>query len=374
MLNFKGFDDYVEIFRGGPQADDLGRPHDGDALIDKAVALFDPGYHEPPAVVGHPKDNAPAYGWVQAVKTADAGGKKVLLAKFRDVEPAFADLVKTGRFLKRSASFYPDGRLRHVGFLGAAPPAVKGLKNMQFADGGEALTFEFAETKSWTWNSIVTVFRRMREWIIEKEGVERADQIIPDWEIETVKEEELRASETLSTEEDTVKFKEFFINMFRAAGGKDEDIDLDGFSAPAAGNFSEADIAAAEKKGAEKAKKQAAADFAEREKAAARKARSAEIAAWADGLIKDKKLPPALRDKGLVAFCEALDDAPIQFAEGAEKQAPLDWFKSFIEDLGQSPLFTEMATKDAAGDAASFKEAEAEAKLGEEIAATLNQQ
>ena len=33
---------------------------------------------------------------------------------------------------KRSASFYPDGRLRHVGFLGAAPPAVKGLAGIAF--------------------------------------------------------------------------------------------------------------------------------------------------------------------------------------------------------------------------------------------------
>ena len=67
-------------------------------MIDKAVATWDPAFHEPPAVVGHPRDDAPAYGLVSAVKAEEHGGKKILLAKFRDVEPQFADLVKAGRF------------------------------------------------------------------------------------------------------------------------------------------------------------------------------------------------------------------------------------------------------------------------------------
>ncbi len=51
-------------------------------------------------------------------------------------------MVKAGRFKSRSASFYhPDNPnnpkpgvyyLRHVGFLGAQPPAVKGLKAVEF--------------------------------------------------------------------------------------------------------------------------------------------------------------------------------------------------------------------------------------------------
>ena len=57
-------------------------------------------------------------------------------------------------FKKRSASFYPPGHpanptpdrpyLRHVGFLGAQPPAVKGLAD--FADAGEPPpTYDFDE-------------------------------------------------------------------------------------------------------------------------------------------------------------------------------------------------------------------------------------
>jgi hypothetical protein len=40
----------------------------------------------------------------------------------------------------------PDGslKLRHVGFLGAVPPEVKGLRDVKFAEAGFQ-TFEFSE-------------------------------------------------------------------------------------------------------------------------------------------------------------------------------------------------------------------------------------
>ena len=140
-MKFKGFDDWIEIFRGGRQTDSQGRGHDGDEIIDKALASFNVNEHEPPLTVGHPENNSPAYGWVEGLKSIVKDGAKVLMAKFRQVAPDFEDLVKQGLFKKRSASFYPDGRLRHVGFLGAAPPAVKGLADMEFAEKGESISF-----------------------------------------------------------------------------------------------------------------------------------------------------------------------------------------------------------------------------------------
>lgn len=141
MPEFKGFDDWISIFSGGKQRDNMGREHDGDALIDKAVANFNAAKHEPPAVIGHPADDAPAYGWVEGLKKEG----RLLLAKFKQVQPDFAQMVKDGLFKKRSAAFYQDGTLRHVGFLGAWPPAVKGLANLHFNKGEEAMTFEFNE-------------------------------------------------------------------------------------------------------------------------------------------------------------------------------------------------------------------------------------
>ncbi len=108
------------------------------------AAVYDPAKHEAPIVVGHPKDNAPAYGWIDRLEVRKEG----LFAVPKQVNAEFSDLVRQGAFKKVSASFYrPDNTagnpvkgkwyLRHVGFLGAQPPAVKGLTPVNFAGSSE---------------------------------------------------------------------------------------------------------------------------------------------------------------------------------------------------------------------------------------------
>ena len=143
----KGFEGWIPIFQGGVQVDSQGNQHDGYELIEKAIETFDPAIHEPPIVIGHPKDNTPAYGWVESLKKGVHNGIGVLLAKFKQVNPNFEELIKNGSFKKRSASFYPNGQLRHVGFLGAMPPAVKGLPDVQFSEGS-FLSFELSTDDS----------------------------------------------------------------------------------------------------------------------------------------------------------------------------------------------------------------------------------
>jgi len=370
-IAFKGFEDWVEIFAGGRQTDCNGRVHDGDALIESAVAGFDPSFHEPPAVIGHPSDDAPAFGLVEALKVDANGDRKVLLARFRDVHAEFADMVKQGRFPKRSAAFYPDGRLRHVGFLGAMPPAVKGLKNIAFAAGQEASVFEFADPRPWTWGAIGEVFRRLREYFIEKEGTERADKIIPEWNIQDVTEEQRRAETHPQEDHLMTGFAEFFeaFKIWKKVE-KDPNAAITLPAGPAGGQFSEADLKAAEEKAAAKAKAEAAAAFAEEKRKAAKDQRDKDIGAWVDAKVDAGVIAPALRDGGMTTFMQGLDDTAIQFAEGAAKQSPLDWFKGFVDTLGASPLFKEIATK--TGAAAKPGDAEAEIKIGQEIAARAN--
>ena len=128
---------WIPIFKGGRQEDSKGREHDGDALIEKAIKTFNVNEHEPPLVLGHPENNAPAYGWVRGLRRKVRDGVAMLEAKVKQVAPEFKAWVNSGAFKKRSASFYQDGRLRHVGFLGAAPPAVKGLPDVSFSGSGE---------------------------------------------------------------------------------------------------------------------------------------------------------------------------------------------------------------------------------------------
>jgi hypothetical protein len=134
FFNFKDFADWIPIFYGGIQTDSQGNTHDGDVMIDKAVSNFNPVIHEPPVVIGHPREDAPAFGWVEKLKAEFVDGVNTLFAQFKQLNPEFKKLVESGAYKKRSAAFYPDGTLRHVGFLGAVPPAVKGLADISFAD------------------------------------------------------------------------------------------------------------------------------------------------------------------------------------------------------------------------------------------------
>jgi hypothetical protein len=361
-MKFKGFDDWIEIFRGGKQIDSIGVTHDGDALIDAAIAGFDPKTHEPPLTVGHPADNAPAFGWVEGLKKSVKDGATILLAKFRQVVPEFASAVKEGLYKKRSASFYPDGRLRHVGFLGAAPPAVKALADLAFKDSKGCSTFDF--TDPWTWDGIAGMLRRIREYFIEKDGVDEADKIIPQYDIDAVAAEANRKKEpaeaqpgfgehipsTLGKGECKMTFKEFFeLIKFWKQVEADPDMKLPDpvkQAAPAGDqpkSFTEADLEAAKKEAAETERKKIAAEFAEKAATAAREARKTATKAWYDQTLAAGKIAPAWGDAGLLAFAESLDaETPVEFAEG-KKQAALDWFKGFIEGLPKVIEFKEIA-------------------------------
>lgn len=371
-MDFKGFDDWVEIAEGGIWSDSNGAKQDCDVLIDKAIETFDPSYHEPPIVLGHPKNNAPSYGWVEGLKKVVKDGKDVLMAKFKQVVPEFEDSVKRGLIKKRSSSFYSDGRLRHVGFLGAAPPAIKGLADMAFNDDADAITIDFNETSSWTWEAVARIFRRLREYIIEKDSKETADTIIPDWDVDAIRDE---ATNTEEKESDVMKFSEF-LEAFKFWKKLETDPGGD-ISIPAAGKdqktFTEADIEAAKKTGAEAERKKTETEFAEKERTAKREAHTKEISDFCDTLVKEGKIPPSWVDSGLVEFVNSLDsETEISFSEKGEKKSPADWFKSFLEGFEKSKIFQELATKEKAGQSSDFAEAKKEQEVGESIAAKVN--
>lgn len=139
-INMNFFENqWVEVFRAGEQTDSSGNTRKWTASdLEKIVRNYNAKKHEAPVVIGHPKDNAPAFGWVAGLKT---DGKR-LFAKFKQLIPEFIDAVKRGLYKKRSISLYPDLTLRHIGFLGAIPPAIKGLADIQFNEN-EGITIEF---------------------------------------------------------------------------------------------------------------------------------------------------------------------------------------------------------------------------------------
>ncbi len=136
-------DNWIEIARAGTFVDSQGRPQTfTDADLSAIASAYDPQKRDCPLVFGHPKtDAAPAFGWAQRVKAT--GGK--LLAQFAQVPGAEKELVAKGHYRHVSMSLMPDRvTLRHVALLGAAQPAIDGLKAVELAQGEEAITVDFS--------------------------------------------------------------------------------------------------------------------------------------------------------------------------------------------------------------------------------------
>lgn len=141
-----GKEKWIEIARTGTFTDSAGREQTfttGD--LDAIARSYDPAKRDAPLCFGHPQtDKAPAYGWVEKLKSE--GGK--LYANFSQVPEQVRALVDAGHYRHVSMSLMPDRvSLRHVALLGAAQPAIDGLAAVEFADGGDAITVDFAATR-----------------------------------------------------------------------------------------------------------------------------------------------------------------------------------------------------------------------------------
>lgn len=136
----------IEIFKAGKRKDAHGTEVTlTRADLENVVKAYDVNVFEAPVVIGHPEHNHPAYAWVKGLKLEG----DILKAELHQVDPAFSEMVSNGRYKKISASFYlPQSEsnpkkgslyLRHVGFLGAMAPAIKGLRNPTFSENEEGV-------------------------------------------------------------------------------------------------------------------------------------------------------------------------------------------------------------------------------------------
>lgn len=108
--------------------------------FDRIAGAYDPKKKKAPLVFGHPSLNAPAFGWVTQLRRLG----DFLQAKFEKVPEAVKKAVDDGHYKYFSMALDGD-KLRHVGLLGAVPPAIDGLGDAAFSEGGELLTIEFSE-------------------------------------------------------------------------------------------------------------------------------------------------------------------------------------------------------------------------------------
>lgn len=320
-----GLNGWVEVFKAGSHTDSKGRQITfSQADLDQMVGNHKLG--AAPAVLGHPKHDDPAYAWADEYKREGDS----LFVKFKDIDPAFEDGVKKGSYRNRSVSVFKDDkagwRIRHIGWLGAQPPAIDGLKPVEFACADEAC-MEFAApgySLVWGLESIAKLLRGLREQMIAKDGIEAADQVLPQWQIDSAIEAAAQARQE-----------------FQEARG-----DAGLYSQHNGGSmsqFTQAEVDAAKAQARKEAEDAATAKFAAQQaelltlKAKQQKDR---IAGLVEGWKAAGLVTPA-EEVGLTEFMVALEAEGAEFAFSAAdktevKKTPMQFFADFM--AGRKPV------------------------------------
>lgn len=322
----------LHIFKAGKRTTAAGEEIEfTEADLRATAAAYDPKLHKAPLVIGHPKTDDPAQGWAKAL----TAGSKGLYAEPMKVAPEFAESVNTGRYGTISSKFYrptdPNNPvpgvwyLRHIGFLGAEPPSVKGMDEPEFSedDDGCVCFTEGVEFSGWADTQVAFLFRRMRDWWISKYGLEEADKVIPDYAVANLEDE-----------------------------ARQERAEESGQLGPA---FSDPPTTTQENdtvKPEEAAKLQAKNDQLQQQLTQLQaQARQAELAkrhedavAFAESLTG--KLKPEQRQV-VVATLDHLasQETPVEFGEGESKKPLTEAFKGLFSGLPDLVEFSELATK-----------------------------
>lgn len=312
---------WIPIFKTGTHTDSAGNEKTWtEQELDNIVEKFNPRIGAP-VVIGHPKTNAPAWAWVDSLKRIG----QILFYREKESQPEFNDMRAKGFFKKRSISLYPDGTLRHIGWLGAQPPAVKGLDDVAFDEGDQTI-IEYEEGGTMI-EEIKKMFADMMAQIkaMMPEQKKGGSTEMPE------QENQQKINDGIAT---VLKTKEA---EFAEAIKKKET------------EFSERE--AALKKRADKLKADEAAG------------RKKVISDFCEDLKKAGKLIPAM-DKlgmGITEFMNQIAsiEATVEFGEGADKkkQTPLEFMQSFLSALPKVIEFGEVAgrTKDAGTGSAGDK-------------------
>lgn len=405
---------WFEIFCAGEHTDSAGNKAEWTTDdLNEIASLYNPAHHEAPIVLGHPESDSPAYGWVAGLKVEDSK----LLAKPRDLDPGFVDLVKKGRYKKVSIALYPDLGLRHVGFLGAVPPAVKGMRQANFGDKKAEWIYESRlkeinmadqsqrekekaaqETRSKKYNIAIKDgghVTKPGEWsgVPDDEFLDPvnyrypcpdADQTRaaaaywgkPDNQAQYSSEEKALISRRLEAKEKQFKIGaeapgkggthmdlgKCFSDLKALIVGAEKELAPD----PGGAKFTEIEVQAREAKAkaeaeritfaeTEKLKKEKA-DAEAKVKEIETKTRKDGIASFCEAQCKEGKLTPALRKiiEPIMITVSGIPDQ-VEFAEGVKKTA-LEGIKDFLSEFPKVVTFKEVTPKEGPGSGGSASE------------------
>lgn len=323
---------HLHIFKPGKWVSMAGEVIEfSQADIEATARAYDPRLHKAPIVIGHPATDDPAQGWAKSLSAQERG----LFAEPMKVDPVFAESVNAGRWGTISSKFYrptdPNNPvpgvwyLRHIGFLGAQPPAVKGMDEPEFAEDDGCVCFrEGIEFGDWGMETNASLWRRMREWMLAKFGQEIADQVIPDWQIESIREAARQDDDTTHA-----AFADPIVSPTHQPHEENHAVTPE-------------QKAALEAENAQLKQKLAAVEAEQKADAAAK--RHGDHLAYAEHLVGEGKLAPKHKD-AVVAFLDfAGGETAVEFGEGDARQPLVSAFKSFLGDMPKVVEFAEQAT------------------------------
>ncbi|MDK6707150.1 peptidase [Pseudomonas aeruginosa] len=340
-----------------------------EAILQEIAATYDPALSEAPLVIGHPKLNAPAYGWAKGLEVREG----MLYAEPHQVVPEFAEAANRKMYKKRSASVYlPDSPgnpvpgkhyLRHIGFLGAVPPAIKGIPDapFNFAEDDGALAIEFAEAP-YAVTGLTDILRRLRDFFVEREGAERADQLIPQWQLSSIEEDARRASVQDTAPQASALFSEPVIEGIDAAaasaaaaeepqgtvtpsdGASESAAEADRTSHPSQQDTTMPDEAALQERQRQLDEREQL--LATREaQVAQQKAQEHrnEVTEFAEGLVQSGRLLPRQKAPVIELLVSLPADTPLEFAEGDGQvtKPAAEVLRSLLAELPKQVDFSE---------------------------------
>lgn len=319
---------WIEVFKAGkyPQGNVT------NADLQELVTNYDPKYFESPITIDH-IDTGPSYGWVEKVKL---DGDK-LYALFHDVEESFQEDVKKGRYKNRSIEYYPnlDGKgkyLRAVSFLGAHPPAVKGMAPITFSEA-KKITFpngDYLAFDEYRMPAVGRVLQNIREWILEKFGSDEANKVINQFDIDALKEP-LPSDNQAFSDNNQQKFnlKELTVNPEEIEKLKADNTRLLKFQ--------------------EDSLKEKAAFIAFKENI-----RKENYNKWLEEKTGKGQLLPKYKEEILTFMMALKEDEVIKFSED-KKENPVTIFKSFVDSIPANTFADLTGVKKYTGNNASKK-------------------
>lgn len=148
------------------------------------VSNYQSQIEKAPLVIGHPKTDSPAFGWISKLRI----NGEYLEAQYEQVSEQIKEAVHNGSYKYKSISLYPNlKQIKHVGLLGATPPAINGLGEVNFSRHNNEAILYFSENTGEQKMDEKVLLEKISE--LEKELMEKKS------EIEELKNELIQASQ-----------------------------------------------------------------------------------------------------------------------------------------------------------------------------------